>query len=487
MNLLHTKVLATAAFVSLLSACSGGGGDAAPTLPPPAGSPGQGIDRTGLIAFGAVTGFGSVIVNGTRFDTSATEIVYDGVPVTESDLQVGHIALVVGDEDDDGNASATRIESDDTVRGPITAIDLANDTFVVLGQTVVVRVDTAFDDDIAGNNIGGLTIGQDIAVSGYLLPDGSVRATRVEPDDGDDLQVVGFITSADDAAMTFEIGMLTVDYAGATLEDFDGQTPAAGDLVEVEGQAVTANGVLVADEVDREDDSFQGNDGDDIELYGVITQVVSATEFEVNGFPITTDANTVFVGGDAQDIVVGAEVDVEAELNADGIAIAEEIEFEVEPEVEIEASVESVDASAATLTVLGITVSVTDSTYFEDDSDIDTRVFGLSDINIGDFVEIGASQTGAQSATALLIKRDDDDSDDEASLEARIEALNEPELTVLGVTVRTDMDTEFETEERDSIDSSTFFQQAVVGQLVEIEGTWDGSVLTAETVELDDD
>ncbi|MGB5589253.1 MAG: hypothetical protein WBN78_15930, partial [Gammaproteobacteria bacterium] len=59
----------------LLAACGGGGGSSAPPAvnPPPT----NGIDRGG-IAVGPIDGFGSVIVNGVRFDTSEATFTVNG-------------------------------------------------------------------------------------------------------------------------------------------------------------------------------------------------------------------------------------------------------------------------------------------------------------------------------------------------------------------------------------------------------------------------
>ena len=69
-----------------LGACGGGGGGAAqsPSAPPDGGPVGA-ITRTGVaVAVGPVSGFGSVIVNGIRYDTSAAEFTVDGQLATQA-------------------------------------------------------------------------------------------------------------------------------------------------------------------------------------------------------------------------------------------------------------------------------------------------------------------------------------------------------------------------------------------------------------------
>lgn len=195
------KSLATLLAALALAAC--GGGDSGSLAPPPPddGDTG-GIDRSGLRVLGSISGFGSVIVDGVRFDTSAATIEVDDEPATEDDLKTGEIVFVAGEIDDDGNATAATVVTDDLLRGPIESIDLVVGTFVVLGQTVQVEVDTAFDDAVPNNGIDGLAVGQAVRVDGFLSPEGRIIATRVEPDDGDDLQVVGVVSNLDAGALT---------------------------------------------------------------------------------------------------------------------------------------------------------------------------------------------------------------------------------------------------------------------------------------------
>lgn len=478
------KILAALITAVALAACGGGSDGTPPSPPPDDGGDTGGIDRSGIRVLGSISGFGSVVVDGVRFDTSAATIEVDDEPAGEDDLKTGEVVFVSGEIDDDGNATAATVVTDDLLRGNIESIDLIADTFVVLSQTVKVEVDTAFDDSIPNNAIDGLAVGQAVRVDGFLSPDGRIIATRVDTDDGDDVQVVGVVSGLDASALTFSIGSLLVDYAAAAFEDFDGADLANGQVVEVEGNALAAGGELPATKVERVTDDLGADDDDLAEIEGIVTAVLSADEFEVNGIAVATDGATVYEGGSAADIVEGVRVEVDAVALAGGSLLATKVEFEPEKVVEIEATVEAVDAAAGTLQTLGITVIIEDGTRLEDDSDLDLRRFSLADINVGDFVEIGGSESAAagDEAIAVLLKRDDD-GDDGVTLQARVQSVNDPDFTLLGVTVRTTVDTEFEDGDVE-LTPAQFFADAV-GRIVEVEGTWDGSVLTAENVEFE--
>lgn len=73
----HWLVLAA----SILPGCGGGSGSVTALLP--------GTGGTGIYAQGSISGFGSVIVNGIRFDDTAATVQLDGVTRGSADLQIG--------------------------------------------------------------------------------------------------------------------------------------------------------------------------------------------------------------------------------------------------------------------------------------------------------------------------------------------------------------------------------------------------------------
>jgi hypothetical protein len=150
--------------------------------------------------------------------------------------------------------------------------------------------------------------------------------------------------------------------------------------------------------------------------------------------------------------------------------------------VEISATVESVDAAASRLVVLGTTVVVNELTRFEDHSAADLQRFGLADLRVGDYVEIRGRLEGT---TVIATRLDRDEPDDQVELRGPVDSVAQPDLTIAGVTVTTDADTEFSNKSDESIDASEFFAIAE-GQIVKVEGALVGDVLLAESAELED-
>lgn len=217
-------------------------------------------------------------------------------------------------------------------------------------------------------------------------------------------------------------------------------------------------------------------------MSGLITAFRSATDFDVAGIRVTTDAATEYEGGSRADLAADVRVEVEGALGADGTVLAREVEFKPEDDTEIEAVVEAVDATAGTFTLLGLRVATTTGTRWEDKRD-DDAFFNLARLRVGDFVEVDA-YTADGVLTAAQVERDDEE--DTSRIEGLAEAVNRPELTVAGVTVRTTAETGFEGDSDAGIDADAFFA-AAAGREVQADGIWNGSVLIAEEIELESD
>jgi len=475
------KVLFSVFILAAASGCGGGsdGGNNS-TLPPTAGISGIGI------ASGPITTFGSVVVNGVRYETDAATFSVNDVPGTQSDLSVGQIVLIKGTVSDDGlTGTADEVIFDDNVKGPIDSIDLALNQLTVLGQLVLVTATTSFDDSISPASLDGLSEGDIVEVSGFYSSFGDIEATRIElKPAGTQFEVHGFVSNLDAANLTFSINALVVDYSSATLDDFTGGQPADGDFVEAKGNSIGAAGELIADSVELES-GISGDQGDHVEIEGLITRFVSETDFDVSGLPVTTNSGTVFEGGVAADLGLNIKVEVEGELDANNVLIADKVDIRRGKVVRSVAVVDSVDAANNSLVMLGITFTTDELTRFEDKSDADVRPLTINDINMGDYLEIRGTEfpAGSGQVQATILEREDLDS--RTILQGFVESIADPTLVILGVTVDTsgavfrDVD--------DSVISSTeFFNLVGVNTLVKARGTETGdTMITATEVELE--
>jgi hypothetical protein len=279
--------------------------------------------------------------------------------------------------------------------------------------------------------------------------------------------------------MTFSIGTLTVDYSVAMLEDFPASGIADGQYVEVKSMQMVSNNIIVASEIEMEGDEgnhYDGEDGDELELEGVVMSNFMDNQFMLNSQIVIVNDTTEYENGSAANISAGAKMEVEGMLNSDGHLMAKHIEFRVESDIEISAPVEAVDADNNTITVLGQTVLVDTLTRMNDDRHdlavMAERYFDISDIAVGDWVEIDAynSESGL---VATELERTDASEDSKVEVEGVITDITDTGLLVVGNVVH--------------VDVSSFSDVFELGQEIEVEGDFIEGVIIATEISVDDE
>ena len=482
------KLVICSIILSMAAGCggsSGGGGGTPPPddNPPPTG----GIGRTG-IALGPISTFGSVVVNGVRYDTTGAAFTINGAPGSQDDLSVGQVITVNGTIDDNGvDGSADEVNFDDNVKGPVESIDTAMSRIVVLGQTVLFNPDTSFDDSISPSSIEGLNVDDIVEVSGLVDASGQIAATRIElKPAGTEFEVLGIVSGLDTGNFMFNINDLMVDYDSATLDNFPGGQISEGDLVEAKGTLFGANDELLATSVELKNVLPNAVDGDHLEIQGFITRFVSAQDFDVTGLPVTTTANTVYEGGDETDLGLNIKVEVEGDINASGVLVATKVDIRRAKAVRATATVDSVNAGADSLVVLGITVTIDELTRLEDKSDADVTPLTLASMNAGDYIEVRGDEFPAGSGQILATILERDDLDTQAILQGFVETVTDPSFEILGVTIQTGPNTIFRDENDVVISSADFFNQVAPNSLVKAKGAEvSDTVISADEVEFE--
>lgn len=466
----HAKHLAVLGALAL-GACSSGGSS---------GSAGT-AQSTSVVSYGAITGFGSVYVNGTRYDVSNAMVTDAGKNVAASDLKVGQTVRVEAKDSHDGSLpEALRIDRDAALQGQIASIDTAAGTMVVLGQTVSVGSDTLFDNSIQPASLAGLTVGQTVEVDGFVAADGTVHATRIEPAKATDvLKVTGKIAALDTAGKTFQINALTVLYDQAALSGFAAAGPADGERVEAEGASLNGSGQLVADTVAvKHFDDQKTESADQVEVEGLVTRFASATDFDVNDQTVTTNSSTQFVGGTAADIALNVKLEVEGQVDANGVLVADKVNLRHEANVALDGDVDAIDTSAGTLQMLGITVTVDMNTRFDDRSAEGDRYIALDKLAVGDHLEIRGVATGADAVRATRLERQSGTATT-VRLRGPVASVAQPNLTMLGTTIATTPSTQFKNGTAADLFGATTLPYVAVS------GTWDGTTLTADTIAIE--
>lgn len=312
-----------------------------------------GTDSAGsksTISVGKITGFGSVYVNGVRFETLGATIIKEGVSVggmedeteIQSHLRKGMIVTVEGSVNSNGNGGVAKsIEFKDILEGPVQSVDPAAQTLVVLGQTVIVDSQTYFDDF---SGLDALSVGNVVEVSGFVDSNGNIHATYICLKSGSftegsmEIELKGIISNLDNDTKTFNLGSLIVNFSNAVIKDMPGGILSDGLYVEVKSiEGFNSNGELIASKVEA-DDCYHNwvcehnwVEGKEIEIERLVTDVTgldSEGKFVVNGQTVQITLETRFEDGFMTNIVPDVRLEVEGTLDADGTLLAREIDFE---------------------------------------------------------------------------------------------------------------------------------------------------------------
>ena len=313
---------------------------------------GVGTGGTGGFASGPITGFGSVIVGGVRFDDSTAEVEdLDGLRRSRDDLRLGMTVEIDSSAiAADATASASHIRFESELQGPVGLVNVLDSSFTMLGQRVTVDATTVFDERLAGG-LAGLATGQPVEV--YAVFDAAAqryRATRVEPAPaGAVLRLRGPLAEVNTNTQTLRVGGASYEYVGAA------GVPAglaAGQYVRLRLELELAPARWVVRSFAAALQPLPDRDG--IRLEGLVTAVGVGGNFIVNGRPV--DASGLVVPG----LALGVRVEVEGNIR-NGVVRATKVEVKSDDDVrdrgfELQGPIASVDAAQGSFVVRGLTV-----------------------------------------------------------------------------------------------------------------------------------
>ncbi|VTU20698.1 hypothetical protein H4CHR_00637 [Variovorax sp. PBS-H4] len=266
------------------------------------GSGGTGVSTADASGVGGVDGIGSVIVNGVRYNTDTAILNVEDAPA----LQLGMSAKVTGPFTADFTSGvARRVDSAADLRGTVSAIDLAQRSFAILGTTVTTDDATVWAD---ATGLAAIPPGVTLQVWGLPGAPGVLRATRVEQRGPSAPVLTGTVQNLDPARRTFTLGGLTVDYGTAVLSgSLDGRPLADGTLVRVRANTVLP-GRLPATLVQWWYPVPRVN-ATPVQLAGIVTDYAGLGSLRVLNVPVNA-ASAQITGGPAGSVGNGVKVEV---------------------------------------------------------------------------------------------------------------------------------------------------------------------------------
>ena len=312
------------------SACGGSGTDLA----------GGGSSGTG-VSTGAISGFGSVFMNGMEFFTDSqvapgfvtmkTFMGMDNSSMMDRDLYRVGMVVTIHHGPNDNNAQ--QIGYQNNLQGPIAAKNsAAENTVTILGQTVVVADAAVF---------ASLNLNEIAEVSGFVDSAGRIRASYIAMVPcsmmmwmctASEFEVKGYVSGLSSSG--FRLGPLPGGTGTTVAVSF---APAAGagladgmyvQVVTKDTQPVS--GTISATRIEQLSPRTVFPEKAMADLEGLVTAPPSgsgdALSFAVEGKRVQTDGNTTFAGGTAANIRPDARVQVQGTENG-GVLTAGKIIF----------------------------------------------------------------------------------------------------------------------------------------------------------------
>lgn len=365
-----------------------------------------------------------------------------------------------------GAAAATVVFSY-AVRGPVTSIEPLR----VLGQEVTVTSDTGMTG-VPGGAIGNIVVGNHLDVSGYVDTNSSLLASFIEflPVATPRWLLSGYVTAINgNEAM---LGPQRVSLAGVSPIDC-GASVGVGQFVEIRADAITDFGAdSLLDSVTRLTCVTPvplGTQGALGALTGLVGTLLSPTTFQFGPYVVTHDAQTVFRFGSADDLVVGASIEIDGTFGVNGAFAAQGIQFSA-PVIRLEGPVVPADVQPGgdgTVAVLANTVRRA-AQLRDEDAIYANGIVQARQVELRGYLD----HLGNRWATRARLRGGPSAADSRAA--GPVESVARPLLTVLGLTFDATTAT-FEDPAANPIDADAFFAGALPDAIVEQSGAWNGT------------
>ena len=456
------KHIFTFSALTILTACGGSEQKEQPILDA-VNSSVESVSPKLVVTQGVITGFGSIYVDGVKYNTDTSNIMKNGLSTQLSALSVGMKISFSAQENDSGEWIAQDVEYDTEIEGTIQSIDRSTGQLLIANTVVYYNDLTHFID----TSEALISVGQRVEISGYPQADGTFLASYIEADtdvNNDDHEyTAGIVSNLDEAALQFTINNVVIDYSSAVLDGL----LTNDTYVKVEGNLL--GDVMVATEVDARtvEESLDVDDDSVLryEIEGLITQI-SATSMGVNGQVFDFADNIDVEGTLLNDLTVGMFVEVY--INNNQVTSVELKRPDYSSDGKVKGIIEDIDSVNKTITVNGVVYAINEFSRYEDD---DEQYFNFDSLNINDYVEIAYLNTSPLLSVLKIEKEDQDEYNQEWEMKGQVTAILSNSITVNGAEIQLDANAKYIINDV-LVSLETFLAQLVVGDRVEIEGQY---------------
>lgn len=349
----------------------------------------NGLGGTG-VTMGRISAFGSLYVNGIKFNTDNAVFERDQVnSKTQDDFSAGEIVKIIGNiHTNKKTGTATKVIFSDVLEGSVTAITTGNNSIEILGQTV--RIDKltilhGFDQ------LSDLKLGNIIEVSGFITQQeilaSSIKLMSESFSTNSQLEVEGYITSLDTSAKTFKLNQLIIDYSHSQFKEMLEEELKEGLYLVISADQDVSNNRLQASSILRFDDLLEA--GIYYEIEGYITKFDSPSSFKIDIDAVEVNGDTVFISGTQKELALDSRLIVKGTVNKQNKLVAAEIKlFDSTKEIIVEAKIESIDLATNRFFILGQQISIDDYTLLSDDTKEEFVFLDLNQFSVGETVLI---------------------------------------------------------------------------------------------------
>jgi len=304
----RTALFGMAGAIAEIAGCGGGG----------TGVAGLSSGGTGSFTSGTITGFGSIIVNGIRYNNdTATVLTSDDSVSSNPALQLGMVVNIEGSAVTPASsttglptATAYRITYGSEWIGPVS--NRATTTFEILGHTVDVLATTLFGGVV--QQLSELRDTHFVEVYGYVdQVDGHIQASRIDVStvQPSAYKLSGAITQINQVSGTANLGQTAISWSLPAVLPSD---LSSGDFVRVVLDPSPVGAVWTATRIQQVSSPLSrlSTDHDyEAEIHGSITAYQSSANFVVNGIPVNASAAQI-----TGTLAVGVQVEVEGSIRS---------------------------------------------------------------------------------------------------------------------------------------------------------------------------
>ena len=405
----------------------------------------DGIEGTGrmalgpehLIAYGPISRFGSLYVNGIKYETDQAQVDF----IHQQDINQLSVGMMVKIQAAWTSPSrrtfdAQKVWFDQHLKGPVEKIAPTSlgIQLTILGTLVTLNEDTVLDNMLLKN----LKVGHVLTVSGIPNTDGSLLATYVSRRSltlgaQQIVEVESKVLAIDIAQQRIFIKGLNVNATNSKWTNTNINTLQIGDTLEALGRYNSVNHELIATSITVKNSKLNVKNGNKLSLDGVVSLFQSSSSFYLSGQK-SNAKNAEFLAGSPSALNNKVRIKANGRINEHGVFIIRTIEIIQPTNASIKAPVSSVNANSSEISILGATGKTKPGTLFQSKLTNANKYFNINDISPGDWVELkgkwseDAFTLNTVNAISAQTKR---------VLKGQIKKSEDGKISILGITILT--------------------------------------------------